>query len=102
MGRGGVVFGNGLGEYDQSPTDPHNKGILAAVQGIQNEHYAAFEQVSALAALDRQLVCRLYHTVPSPHQKRGVLTQMWCTASLPDRQTRLPITRCAILPLTPM
>jgi hypothetical protein len=44
-GRGGVVFGNGLSEYDQSPTDPHNKRILAAVQGVQNEHYAAFEQV---------------------------------------------------------
>eukprot|EP01079_Euglenida_sp_SAG-EU17-18_P006984 gene6984-1248_t len=57
IGRGGVVFGNGLDEYDQvstpsprfaedrSPTDPHNKRILTAVQGIQNEHYAAFEQV---------------------------------------------------------
>ena len=29
-GRGGVVFGNGLSEYDQSPTDPHSRRILSA------------------------------------------------------------------------
>ena len=45
VGRGGVVFGNGLSEYDQDPQDPHNKAILSMVNGVQNEHYAAFEQV---------------------------------------------------------
>eukprot|EP00966_Prymnesium_polylepis_P299072 6910428-Prymnesium_polylepis.1 len=45
QGRGGVVFGNGLSQYDQSPTDPHNRRILSAVVGAQNEHFAAFEQV---------------------------------------------------------
>jgi len=45
VGRGGVVFGNGLSEYDQDPQDPHNEGILSAVRGVQNEHFAAFEQV---------------------------------------------------------
>ena len=45
VGRGGVVFGNGLSEYDQSPTDPHSRRILSATKGIQNEHFAAFEQV---------------------------------------------------------
>jgi hypothetical protein len=44
-GRGGVVFGNGLSQYDQSPTDPHNRRILDAVAGVQNEHFAVFEQV---------------------------------------------------------
>ena len=43
-GRGGVVFGNGLSEYDQSPSDPHSRRILTATRGIQNEHFAAFEQ----------------------------------------------------------
>jgi hypothetical protein len=74
-GRGGVVFGNGLSEYNQSPTDPHNRRILSATRGIQNEvrsvmflgarpdmyltrkyltrsetplqHFAAFEQVDS-------------------------------------------------------
>lgn len=36
VGRGGVVFGNGLSEYDQSPTDPHNRLILNATRGVQN------------------------------------------------------------------
>ena len=45
VGRGGVVFGNGLSEYNQNPADPHNRRILDVVQGVQNEHYAAFEQV---------------------------------------------------------
>lgn len=44
-GRGGVVFGNGLSQYDQSPTDPHNRRIVGAVAGVQNEHFAAFEQL---------------------------------------------------------
>ena len=45
-GNGGVVFGNGLGEYDQNPRDPHNERILNVVDGAQNEHFAAFEQVN--------------------------------------------------------
>ena len=49
VGRGGVVFGNGLNEYDQSPTDPHDFDILEHVAGIQNEHYAVFEQVRSPA-----------------------------------------------------
>ena len=44
-GNGGVVFGNGMNQYDQSPIDPHGLEILKHVDGIQNEHYAAFEQV---------------------------------------------------------
>jgi hypothetical protein len=52
VGRGGVVFANGLSEYDQDPQDPHNKRLLAAVQGVQNEHYAAFEQVLSNGSLN--------------------------------------------------
>jgi hypothetical protein len=46
-GRGGVVFGNGLSQYDQSPSDPHNRRIVSVVGGVQNEHFCAFEQVDA-------------------------------------------------------
>ena len=35
----GVVLGNGLSEYDQSPPDPHNLRIIEAVDAVQNEHY---------------------------------------------------------------
>lgn len=31
--------------YDQSPSDPHNLRILSSSRGVQNEHFAAFEQV---------------------------------------------------------
>ena len=38
------MLGNGLSEYDQSPTDPHNLESLAYHDAVQNEHFAAFEQ----------------------------------------------------------
>ena len=47
MVNDGVVLGNGLSEYDQSPTDPHNLQIVDAVAAVQNEHYGAFEQVNS-------------------------------------------------------
>jgi hypothetical protein len=52
-GRGGVVYGNGLNEYDQDPSDPHGRRILEAVGGVQNEHFAAFEQVDPKTGLLR-------------------------------------------------
>ena len=39
-------MGNGFSEYNQSPTDPHNRRILGSMKGILNEHFAAFEQVN--------------------------------------------------------
>jgi hypothetical protein len=60
VGRGGVVFGNGLGEYSMPPSDPdpHNRRILEAARGIQNEHFAAFEQVDPLTgSLLKDKVC---------------------------------------------
>ena len=56
-GRGGVVFGNGLSEYDQSPSDPHSRRILTATRGIQNEHFAAFEQVDPKTGEVRTTTC---------------------------------------------
>lgn len=47
LGNGGVVFGNGLQPINWSATDPTSGfRILDAVKGVQNEHYAAFEQVN--------------------------------------------------------
>eukprot|EP00466_Bigelowiella_natans_P008639 jgi/Bigna1/82827/fgenesh1_pg.98_\ len=49
--NGGIVLGNGLSEYDQSPSDPHNRRIINHVGAVQNEHYAAFEQVDPSTGL---------------------------------------------------
>ena len=48
MSLTGVVMGNGFNEYsppNQDPTDPHNRESLQYMRAIQNEHFAAFEQV---------------------------------------------------------
>lgn len=41
----GIVLGNGISEYDQDPTDPHNRDTLKFMDAIQNEHFAVFEQL---------------------------------------------------------
>ena len=42
--NGGVVFANGISEYGAPPAD---LSVLNHSRGIQNEHFAAFEQVSS-------------------------------------------------------
>lgn len=50
--------------YDQDPQDPHNRRLLAAVQGVQNEHYAAFEQVLPNGSLN---LARTPNPLPCQH-----------------------------------
>ena len=92
-GRGGVVFGNGLSEYDQSPTDPHSRRILTATRGIQNEHFAAFEQVDpATGALRKDKVADVLANIEwAAAQKNadGSPKQVVC-----PRPSRLQNVRC--------
>jgi hypothetical protein len=77
---GGVVFGNGLSQYDQSPTDPHNRRILEAVAGVQNEHFAAFEQVDAhTGALRKDKVAEVLSEIEwaAANESKNVFCSFW-------------------------
>eukprot|EP00041_Stephanoeca_diplocostata_P014850 m.280754 g.280754 ORF g.280754 m.280754 type:complete len:474 (+) comp19828_c0_seq3:363-1784(+) len=45
--NGGLVLGNGLAGGPINPEDPHNMRILNHTNGVENEHFAVFEQVNA-------------------------------------------------------
>jgi hypothetical protein len=80
-GRGGVVFGNGLSEYDQSPTDPHSRRILSGeVKGVQNEHFAAFEQVDpATGGLRKDKVSDALDNIEWAAALDGGTKQVFCS-----------------------
>lgn len=80
IGRGGVVFGNGLSEYDQDPSDPHSRRILNVTRGIQNEHFAAFEQVDpATGNLRKDKVSDVLDQIEWASTVNGSTKQVFCS-----------------------
>ena len=78
-GNGGIVFGNGMNQYDQSPVDPHGLQILDHVNGIQNEHYAAFEQVHANGTLDLDKVANTLLNIETASAAANASKQVFCS-----------------------
>jgi hypothetical protein len=58
----GIVLGNGISEYDQDPTDPHNRDTLKFMDAIQNEHFAVFEQLWVT-----QIQCMFVSSITQAH-----------------------------------
>jgi hypothetical protein len=53
--NGGIVLANGMtGGPPGAPGDPYNLAVLDHVDGVENEHFAVFEQVGALLTCARE------------------------------------------------